>query len=137
MYPPVQCHTEQFHCPKNTLCSIYSSLPLSPKPWKPLIFKNCSYNFAFSRTSYGWNHTVCILLRQASITQQCVSKIPSNQKAECQSIDAFKLQCWRRLLRVPQTARRSTQSVLKEINPEYSLEGLMLMLKRQYFGHLM
>ena len=52
-------------------------------------------------------------------------------------IDAFELWCWRRLLRVPWTARRSSQSILKEINPEYSLEGLMLKLKLQYFGHLM
>ena len=58
-------------------------------------------------------------------------------KAECQKIDAFELWCWRRLLRVPRTARRSNQSILKEINPEYSLEGLMLKLKLQYFGHLM
>ena len=57
------------------------------------------------------------------------------KKAESQRIDAFKLWCWRRLLRVPWTARRSNQSILKEINPEYSLEGLML--KLQYFGHLM
>ena len=59
------------------------------------------------------------------------------QKAEYQRIDAFKLWCWRRLLRVPWTARRSNQSILKEINPEYSLEGLMLKLKLQYFGHQM
>ena len=59
------------------------------------------------------------------------------KKVECQRIDAFKLWCWRRLLRVPWTARRSNQSILKEINPEYSLEGLMLKLKLQYFGHLM
>ena len=59
------------------------------------------------------------------------------KKAECQRIDAFELWCWRKLLRVPLTARRSKQSVLKEINPEYSLEGLMLKLKLQYFGHLM
>ena len=59
------------------------------------------------------------------------------KKAECQRIDAFKLWCWRRLLRVSWTARRSNQSILKEISPEYSLEGLMLKLKRQYFGHLM
>ena len=58
-------------------------------------------------------------------------------KAEHQRIDAFKLWCWRRLLSVPWTARRSNQSVLKEISPEYSLEGLMLKLKLQYFGHLM
>ena len=59
------------------------------------------------------------------------------KKAECQRIDTFELWCWRRLLRVPWSARRSNQSILKEINPEYLLEGLMLMLKLQYFGHLM
>ena len=59
------------------------------------------------------------------------------EKAECQRTDAFELWCWRRLLRVPWTARRSNQSILKEISPEYSLEGLMLKLKLQYFGHLM
>ena len=59
------------------------------------------------------------------------------KKAECRRIDAFELWCWRRLLRVPWTARRSNQSILKEISSEYSLEGLMLKLKRQYFGHLM
>ena len=58
------------------------------------------------------------------------------KKAECRRIDAFKLSCWRRLLRVPWTARRSNQPILKEISPEYSLEGLMLKLKLQYFGHL-
>ena len=59
------------------------------------------------------------------------------KKAECQKIDAFELWCWRRLLRVPWTARRSNQSILKEISPGCSLEGLMLKLKLQYFGHLM
>ena len=59
------------------------------------------------------------------------------KKAESQRIDAFELWCWRRLLRVPWTARRSNQSILMEISPEYSLEGLMLKLKLQYFGHLM
>ena len=59
------------------------------------------------------------------------------KKAECQRIDAFELWCWRRLLRVHWTARRSNQSMLKEISPEYSLKGVMLKLKLQYFGHLM
>ena len=59
------------------------------------------------------------------------------RKAEHRRIDAFELRCWRRLLRVPWTARRSNQYILKEISPEYSLEGLMLKLKLQYFGHLM
>ena len=59
------------------------------------------------------------------------------KKAECRRIDAFEVWCWRRLLRVPWTARRSNQSILKEISPGCSLEGLMLKLKLQYFGHLM
>ena len=59
------------------------------------------------------------------------------KKAECLRIDAFELWCWRRLLRVPWTARRYNQSILKEISPEYSLKGLKLKLKLQYFGHLM
>ena len=64
-------------------------------------------------------------------------KRPQIKKAECRRIDAFELWCWRSFLRVPWTARRSNQSILKEINPEYSLEGQMLKLKLQYFGHLM
>ena len=59
------------------------------------------------------------------------------KKVECQRVDAFEMWCWRRLLRVPWTARRSNQSILKEISPKYSLEGLMLKLKLQYFAHLM
>ena len=59
------------------------------------------------------------------------------KKAECRRIDAFEQWCWRRLLRVPWTARRLKQTIIKEISPEYSLEGLMLKLKLQYFGHLM
>ena len=59
------------------------------------------------------------------------------KKAESQRIDAFELWCWRRLLRIPWTARRSNQSILKDINPEYSVEGLMLKLRLQYFGHQM
>ena len=59
------------------------------------------------------------------------------KKAECRRIDAFELWCWRRLLRIPWRARRSNQSILKDISPDYSLEGLMLKLKLQYFGHLM
>ena len=64
-------------------------------------------------------------------------RVKTIKKAERQRIDAFELWCWRRFLRVPWTARRSNQSILKEIRPEYSLEGLMLKLKLQYFGHLM
>ena len=64
--------------------------------------------------------------------ESCMAK-----KAECRRIDAFELWCWRRLLRVPWTGRRSNQSILMEVNPEYSLEGLMLKLKLQYFGSRM
>ena len=64
-------------------------------------------------------------------------RVGTVKKAEHQGIDAFELWCWKRLLRVPWTARRSNQSILKEIRPEYSLVGLMLKLKLQYFGHLM
>ena len=67
----------------------------------------------------------------------CGSESWTIKKAECQKLDAFELWCWRRLLRVPWTARRSNQSILKEISPGCSLEGLMLKLKLQYFGHLM
>ena len=59
------------------------------------------------------------------------------KKAECRRLDAFELWCWRRLLRIPWTTKRSNQSILKENSPEYSLEGLMLKLKLQYFAHLM
>ena len=64
-------------------------------------------------------------------------RVGLEEKAECRRIDAFEMWCWRRLLRIPWTARRSNQSILKEISPDYSLEGLMLKLKLQYFGHLM
>ena len=67
----------------------------------------------------------------------CVCESWTIKKAEHQRIDAFELWCWRKLLRVPWTARRSNQSILKEMSPEYALEGLMLKLKLQYFGHLM
>ena len=67
----------------------------------------------------------------------CVCESWTIKKAECRRSDAFELWCWRRLLRVPWAARRSSQSNLKEISPEYSLEGLMLKLKLQYYGHLM
>ena len=84
------------------------------------------------------------LLTKVSIIKAMVSpvvmyeyEIWTIKKAEHQRIDAFEQRCWRRLLRVPWTARRSNQSILKEINPEYSLEVLMLKLKHQYFSHLM
>ena len=80
---------------------------------------------------------VCLVKIMVFPVVMCGCESWTIKKAECQRIDAFELWCWRRLLRVPWTARRSNQSILKEIIPEYSLEGLMLKLKLQYFGHLM
>ena len=79
---------------------------------------------------------VCTVIATAfpTVTHGCESW--TIEKAEHQRIDAFELWCWRRLLRVPWTARRSNQSILKKIDPEYSVQGLMLKLKLQYFGHL-
>ena len=85
----------------------------------------CNCYFVFSSQSYGFSSSV----------YGCESW--AVKKVEQQRIDAFELWCWRRLLRIPWTARRSNQSILKEISPEYSLEGLMLKLKLQSFGHLM
>ena len=76
-------------------------------------------------------------MRATIIKTQIENTQHPKKKADCGRIDAFELWCWRRLLRVPWTARRSNQSILKEISPEYSLEGLRLKLKLQYFGHLM
>ena len=80
---------------------------------------------------------VCLLKDMALSVVMYGCKSWTLKKAECQRIDAFELWCWRRLVRVPWTARRPNQSILKEISPEYSLEGLMLKLKLQYCGHLM
>ena len=79
----------------------------------------------------------CIVKAMVFPVVMCRCESWTVKKAECQRIDAFELWCWRRLLRVPWTARRSIQSILQEISPEYSLEGLMLKLKLQNFGHLM
>ena len=80
---------------------------------------------------------VCLVKATVFPVVMCGCESWTVKKAEHQKMDAFELLCWRRLLRVPWTAGRSNQSILKQISPEYSLEGLMLMLKLQYFGHLM
>ena len=80
---------------------------------------------------------VCLVKAMVFPVAMCRCESWTGKKAECWRIDAFEQWCWRRLLRVPWTARRSNQSILKEISPECSLEGLMLKLKLQYFGHLM
>ena len=79
---------------------------------------------------------VCLVKAMVFLVVMYACKNWTTKKAEHQRVDAFELWCWRRLLRVPWAARRSNQSILKEINPKYSLEGLMLKLKLQYFGHL-
>ena len=80
---------------------------------------------------------MCLVKAMVFPVVMCRCESWTVKKAECQRINAFELWCWRRLLRVPWTARRSNQSILKEISPEYSLKGLILKLKLQYFGHLM
>ena len=80
---------------------------------------------------------VCLVKDMVFPVVMCGCESKTIKKAECRSIDAFELWCWRRLFRVPWPERRSNQSFLNEISPEYSLEGLMLKLKLQYFGHLM
>ena len=87
--------------------------------------------------SYGENVNPSSLKRKKKFEENIENRHRSKkEKVECPRTDAFELWCWKRLLRVPWTARRSNQSILKEISPEYSLEGLMLKLKLQYFGHL-
>ena len=98
---------------------------------------NAWYTFPYSsyNTFLSLNFFMTIYLHLILVMYECDSW--TVKKVERQRIDAFELWCWRRLLRVPWTARRSNQSILKEISPEYSLGGLMLKLKLQYFGHLM
>ena len=95
-----------------------------------------------SQTQKDKYHMISLICGIKNMTQMNISVMFGCEswtikKAEHQRIDAFELWCWRRLLRVPWTARRSNKFILKEISPEYSLEGLMLKLKLQYFGHLM
>ena len=80
---------------------------------------------------------ICLVKAMVFLAVMYGYEIWTRKKAEHQRIDAFKLWCWRRLLNVPWTARKSNQSILKEISPKYALEGLMLKLKFQYFGHLL
>ena len=91
-----------------------------------------------TRKSFLWGHMKVHLVKAMVfpvVMYGCESW--TIKKAECRRIDAFELWCWRRLLRLPSTTRKSNQSILKEISLEYSFEGLMLKLKLQYFGHLM
>ena len=114
----------------------------------PLIYKIPSLllvmYFSFHTYHCGLKHRDITLLTKICLVKVIVFRVViyvceswTIKKAESQRIDAFKLWCWRRLLKVPWTVKRSSQSILKEISSEYSLEGLMLKLKFQYFGHLM
>ena len=112
---------------------VIAAMKLKDTPWKESFdqprqnIKELRYYFANKGpSSQGYCFPV--------VMYGCESR--TIKKVECQRIDAFELWCWRRLLRVPWTARRSNQLILKEISPEYSLEGLILKLKLQYFGHL-
>ena len=100
-------------------------------PWKK------SYDSVLKSRGITLPTKVSIVKAMAFLVVMCACESWTIKKAEHRRIDAFKLWCWRRLLRIPWTARRSNQSILKEINPEYSLEGLMLKLKLSYFGYVM
>ena len=100
-----------------------------------LIITNC--NLIYKLYTFNSFHKVSLVKAMVFPVVMYGCESWTVQKAECRKIDAFELWCWRRLLRVPWTARRSNQSILKEISPECSLEELMLKLKLQYFGHLM
>ena len=103
-------------------------------PWKKSYEQTRQH---IKRKRYYFPNKVCLVKAFVFLVVMYGCESWTIKKAECQRIDAFELWCWRRLLRVPWTARRSNQSNLKEISPEYSLKGLMLKLKLQYFGHLM
>ena len=127
--------------------SSHGCVPISRPRWipgkRPMVSLT-SFPLWPSKGFYSWegllgfeneNYVVSCLSSGQGLTSGCESW--TVKKAECRRIDAFELWCWRRLLRVPWTARRSNQSILKEISPGCSLEGIMLKLKLQYFGHLM
>ena len=136
-----------FYCCSQELTASQAHLSLSIwASWRPFpCIANRTNKYApyYSLSSLFWVYLLPHLFPKVA-SRILISSILNTKgeswtikKAECQRIDAFEVWCWRRLLRVPWTARRSNQSILKEINPEYSLEGLMLKLKLQYFGHLM
>ena len=101
--------------------------------------KHCFANKGPSSQSYGFSSSIYVYIYVSHIYTyfMYICESWTIKKTEHQRTDAFELWCWRRLLRVPWTARRSNQSILKEISPQYSLEGVMLKLKLQYFGYLM
>ena len=113
---------------------IYISLYIFPWPWKKSYDQPRQH---IKKQRHYFAEKVHLVKAMVFPVILCGCESHTIKKAECQRIDAFEVWCWRRLLRVPWTAKRSNQSILKEISPEYSLEGLMLKLKLQYFGYLM
>ena len=132
---------DEYYALKRECFSTQSSLPYYPSwesyvmqyTWR-LLHKRCASQYDYRLLLQSKIHLVNAIVLPV-VMDRCESW--TIEKAEGRRTDAFELWCWRRLLRVPQTAKRSTQSILKEINSEYSSEGLMLKLKLQYFGHLM
>ena len=105
--------------------------------WGAIAFSMTNLDSIFKSRYITLQTKVCLVKAMIFPVVMYGCKSWTIKKAECQRIDAFELWCWRRLLRVPWTPKRSTQPILKEVNPEYSLEGLILKLRLQYLGHLM
>ena len=128
--------SDPMHCslPGSSIHGIFQARVLE---WVAIAFSMINLDSILKSRDITLPSNVCLVKAMIFpvVTYGCESW--TIKKAGCLKIDAFELWCWRRLLRVPWTARRSNQSILKEISPEYSLEGLMLKLKLQYFGHLM
>ena len=117
-----------------SLKMVTATMKLKDTPWRKAM---TNLDSILKSRDINLSTKVCLIKTMAFPVVMYGCESWTIKKAEHRRIDAFKLWCWRRLLRVPWTARRSKQSILKEINLEYSLEGLMLKLKLQYFGHLM
>ena len=116
-----------------SLQMVTATMKLKDTPWKKSYDQSRQHS---KKQTHYLKTKVCIVKATVCPIVMYGCESWTIKKAECPRIDAFKLWCWKRLLRVPWTARRSNQSILREINPEYSLEGLMLKLKLQYFDHL-
>ena len=134
---PLNCDAGLLRIPwtaRRSKQSILKEINKTPPPWKK---SQSNLDSVFKSRDITLLTKVCIV--KATVFPVVINECEhwTKKKALSQRIDAFKLWCWRTLLRVPWTAKKSNHSILKKINPEYSLEGLMLKLKLQYFGHLM
>ena len=119
-----------------TVRKLKDACSLEEKLWQTWIWQHIKYDSILKSRDITLSTKVCLVKGMVFPVVMYGCESWTIKKVECERIDAFELWCWRRFLRVPWTARRSNKSILKEINPEYSLEGLMLKLKLQYFGHL-